>query len=215
MTAGQDITIRMQEKSMGQTAGKWRAVIEYGPLLLFFLVNFGAGRLGLDKVVWATSALILATVIALAASWQLERRIPRITLFGGIAVALFGGLTIAFDDPIFIKLKPTIISGLIAVVLVAGQLLGRNPLKAMLDGQMQLSDEGWRLFGWLWAVMFTVQALANEVARRLLSFDGWVSFKVFGLLGISLLFAVLSVPVIHRHTLDNPQEGAGSGDRQG
>ena len=203
----------MQEKSMGQTAGKRRAVIEYGPLLLFFLVNFGAGRLGLDKVLWATSALIVATVIALAASWQLERRIPKITLFGGIAVALFGGLTIAFDDPIFIKVKPTIISALIAAILVAGQLLGRNPLKAMLDGQMQLTDQGWRLFGWLWAVMFTVQALANEVARRLLSFDGWVSFKVFGLLGISLLFAVLSVPVIHRHALDKGQNGEAGGDR--
>jgi len=58
-----------------------------------------------------------------------------------------------------------------------------------------------------------VQALANEVARRLLSFDGWVSFKVFGLLGISLLFAVLSVPVIHRHALDKGQNGEAGGDR--
>lgn len=199
-----------KQASAGKQAatGKMKFLIDYGPLILFFAVNFGAGKLGLaelDKIVWATAALVLATILALGISWKLERTLPKITLFGGIAVAFFGGLTIFFNDEIFIQLKPTIVSGLIALVLIAGQLLGRNPLKALLDGQMQLSDTGWRLFGWLWALMFSIQAIANEIARRLLSFDGWVSFKVFGLIGISVLFALVSVPVIQRHMLDQPE----------
>ncbi len=75
---------------------------------------------------WGTGVLVIATVIALTLSWIWDRRIPMMTLFGGIAVALFGGLTIFFNDPVFIKIKPTVISLLIAAVLAGGQIIGRN-----------------------------------------------------------------------------------------
>ena len=104
--------------------GRW--LIEYGPLILFFIVNYATG------ILWATAALVLATVIALCVSWLLDRHIPMMTLLGGIAVTFCGGLTWVLDDPFYIKIKPTVISLLIAVILIGGQLIGRNPLKAML-----------------------------------------------------------------------------------
>ena len=185
-----------------QKPHKYRALFEYGPLLLFFVTNFGAPRFGVEKpLIIATSVLVIATALAVLASWILEKRVPMLTLLGGVAVAFFGGLTIFFDDPIFIKVKPTIISGLFALFLGLGQLIGKMPLKLILSSQLQLTDKGWVQIGWIWTAMFASTALANEIAWRLLSTDGWVTFKVFGLTGISIVFAVLSVPVMTRHQI--------------
>ena len=177
------------------TPKKGRWLIEYGPLILFFIVNYATG------ILWATAALVLATVIALTLSWVLDRHIPMMTLLGGIAVTFFGGLTWVLDDPFYIKIKPTVISLLIAVILIGGQLAGRNPLKAMLGSKLQLSDTGWRQVTWMWAAMFATSAGANELAWRMLSDDGWVTFKLFGLTGISVVFAMLTIPIMSRHSL--------------
>jgi len=179
------------------TPKKGRWLIEYGPLILFFIVNYATG------ILWATAALVLATVIALTLSWVLDRHIPMMTLLGGIAVTFFGGLTWVLDDPFYIKIKPTVISLLIAVILIGGQLAGRNPLKAMLGSKLQLSDTGWRQVTWMWAAMFATSAGANELAWRMLSDDGWVTFKLFGLTGISVVFAMLTIPIMSKHSTMN------------
>ena len=172
--------------------GRW--LIEYGPLILFFVVNYAAG------ILFATAALVAATIIALGISWALDRHIPMMTLLGGIAVTFFGGLTWVLDDPFYIKIKPTVISLLIAVILSGGLLIKRNPLKAMLGTKLQLSDTGWRQVTWMWAAMFATSALANELAWRNLSDDGWVTFKLFGLTGISVVFALLTMPIMSKHS---------------
>ena len=172
---------------------KNRPILEYGPLILFFITNYFAG------IMWGTGVLVVATIIALSLSWIWDRTIPMMALFGGIAVAFFGGLTIFFNDPVFIKIKPTVISLLIAAVLAGGQLVGRNPLRAMLSNQLQLSAIGWRQVTWIWVIMFVVSAMANESAWRNLSDDGWVTFKAFGLTGISMGFALLTIPIIKKH----------------
>ena len=186
------------------TPKKGRWLIEYGPLILFFIVNYATG------ILWATAALVLATVIALTLSWVLDRHIPMMTLLGGIAVTFFGGLTWVLDDPFYIKIKPTVISLLIAVILIGGQLAGRNPLKAMLGSKLQLGDTGWRQVTWMWAAMFATSAGANELAWRMLSDDGWVTFKLFGLTGISVVFAMLTIPIMSRHSLVDLSAAASS-----
>lgn len=189
-----------------QAPKKGRWLIEYGPLILFFIVNYVAG------ILFATAALVIATMVALCVSWVLDRHIPMMTLLGGIAVTFFGGLTWVLDDPFYIKVKPTVISLLIAAVLVGGQLVRRNPLKAMLGNKLQLSDVGWRQVTWMWAAMFVTSAAANEIAWRTLSDDGWVTFKLFGLTGISVTFAMLTIPIMSRHSLVDLSGTAGSGD---
>lgn len=179
---------------------KYRWLMEYGPLLAFFFTNFGAGRFGVEKpIIVATSVLVILTAVAIVAAWVLERRVPMMTLFAGVAVGFFGGLTIWFDDEFFIKIKPTVISGLFAVVLAGGQLAGRSPIRAMLGGQFKMQDEGWQRLTWIWTAMFATSAIANEIAWRSLSTDGWVSFKLFGLTGISLVFGLMSVPIMTRY----------------
>lgn len=186
--------------------GRW--LIEYGPLILFFIVNYSAG------ILWATAALVITTMIALGVSWLLDRHIPMMTLLGGIAVTFFGGLTWVLDDPFYIKIKPTVISLLIAAILTAGQLIGRNPLKAMLGNKLQLSTIGWRQVTWIWAAMFATSAVANEIAWRTLTDDGWVTFKLFGLTGISVVFAMLTMPIMSRHSLVDLSSGSKTQDGQ-
>lgn len=115
---------------------------------------------------------------------------------GCVAVAFFGGLTLFFEDEFFIKIKPTVISGLFALVLLGAQLLGKQPMRAILGKQVSLSSVGWNYLCIVWIAMFLVTAIANEIAWRSLSTDAWVTFKAFGLTGISLVFAVISVPIM-------------------
>ena len=118
-----------------------------------------------------------------------------------LAVVFFGGLTIFFDDDFFIKIKPTIVSIIIAGVLASGKILGRNPLAAIMKSAVSLSPEGWNKLTWLWVAMFIIMAIANEIAWRSLTTDQWVSFKAFGIPVLSLGFGLLSLPIMQKHQI--------------
>jgi intracellular septation protein len=173
-----------------------KASLEYGPLLLFFLVNLKFG------IYYGTGVLVAATVISIGLFWFYERQIPKMLAFGCGAVVFFGALTLIFKDDTFIKLKPTVVSLSIAAVLWGGQLMGYNLLKSILGGSMKidLPDAGWRGLTRLWVLMFTVIAISNELAWRNLSTDNWVTFKVFGLTGLSLVFGVMIAIYLSRYS---------------
>jgi len=175
-----------------------RMLLDFGPLLLFFLVNYFY-----KDLILSVKVLVVATVISLGFSWFIERRLPVMAAFGCAALVFFAGLTIYFDDEVFIKVKPTVLTLVFAAAIAGGRLLGRNPLAALMGQQLKLTAAGWRAISWLWVAMFVSSAIANEIAWRLLSTDDWVTFKVFGLTGISRLFAVLRVPVMHTHKIDD------------
>lgn len=186
-----------QKDAAPQGQGR-KLLLDLGPLVVFFATNYITGDFML-----AVGLLVAATVVALAAGWMLERRISMMALFGCVAVAVFGGLSLYFDNELFIKIKPTVLTVLLAAVIAGGRLLGRNPLGLLMGTQLRMRDAGWRALSWLWVAMFLTTALANEIAWRSLSTDDWVTFKVFGITAISLLFAVLSVPVMTKHQIED------------
>lgn len=186
-----------QKDAAPQGQGR-KLLLDLGPLVVFFATNYITGDFML-----AVGLLVAATVVALAAGWMLERRISMMALFGCVAVAFFGGLSLYFDNELFIKIKPTVLTILLAAVIAGGRLLGRNPLGLLMGTQLRMRDAGWRALSWLWVAMFLTTALANEIAWRSLSTDDWVTFKVFGITAISLLFAVLSVPVMTKHQIED------------
>ncbi len=178
-----------------------RMAVDLGPLLVFFVVNYAWGILP------ATAALVAATVAAIAAAWAVERTVAAMPAIACVFVAIFGGLTLAFDDDLFIKLKPTAVSLLFAGALATGLALRRNPARALLGRTMRLREAGWRFMAWAWIAMFLAMAGANEIARRALDTDGWVAFKSFGLPAFALLFGLALYPILRRHAL--PDEDAG------
>ena len=175
-----------------------RMLLDFGPLLLFF----GANYLYSD-LMFSVKVLVVATIVSLAASWVLERRIPMMAAFGCAALVFFAGLTLYFDNELFIKIKPTILTLMFAAAIAGGRAMGRNPLAAIMGAQVKLTNDGWRIMSWLWVAMFACSALANEIAWRSLSTDSWVTFKVFGLTGISLGFVLLSLPIIQKHQIND------------
>ena len=121
----------------------YRSILEMGPLLLFFGVNYFYG------IMAGTTVLVVSTLISLALSWYWFKNIPMMAAAGCVAVVFFGGLTIFFDDEFFIKIKPTVVSIIIAGVLAVGKILGKNPLAAVMKSAVNLNEQGWNKLTWL------------------------------------------------------------------
>ena len=170
-----------------------KLLIELGPLLVFFLVYSRAG------IYWATGVLMVATVVSLIASWSLLGRLLAMPVVTAVLVVVFGGLTFLLDDPRFIMVKPTIINLGFAGVLFGG-LVTRRPLLKMLFGEaFNLTEEGWRKLSVRWALFFLTLAGLNELVWRNFSEAAWVNFKVFGILPLTLVFAMAQIGLIKRH----------------
>lgn len=174
-----------------------RLVLDLAPLGAFFI----AYRMG--GLIWATAILVVLTLVSLAITYAVERRIAMAPLASGALVAIFGGLTIALNDELFIKMKPTLINSLFALILLTGAyLFKRGLLKYLLQMAISLSDEGWRILSLRWGYFFLFLALLNEVIWRNSSTDFWVSFKVFGMFTLTLLFAASQWRLIQRYKAD-------------
>jgi len=170
-----------------------KLAIELGPLLVFFAGNAAAG------IYAGTASFMAATLISLAVAWVLHHKLPVMPLVSGVIVFAFGGLTLYLHDDTFIKLKPTIVYSLFAVLLAAGLMLKKPLLELLFGPVFALTEEGWRKLTWRWTVFFVAMAIVNEIVWRNFSTDAWVSFKAFGFLPLTFLFALAQVPLMHRH----------------
>jgi intracellular septation protein len=193
---------RMMTVMTGKTMDKkqphplFKLATELGPLLVFFAAN---ARFGLFV---ATAAFMVAIVAAMIASYVVTRHIPLMALVTGIVVIVFGTLTLVLHDETFIKIKPTIIYGLFATVLGGGLLFGRSFIAIMFDQVFNLTPRGWRLLTLRWALFFLGMAILNEIVWRTQSTDFWVNFKVFGAIPLTMIFAIMQMPLTKRHHLE-------------
>jgi intracellular septation protein len=172
-----------------------KLLVELGPLVVFFVGN---SRFGIFA---GTAAFMVATLIALVVSRVLLGRIPTMPLVSGFFVIVFGGLTLWLQDDQFIKLKPTIVNGLFAAILFAGLAADKSFLKVVFGDVFRLTEDGWRKLTLRWGLFFIVLALLNEIVWRSFSTDFWVSFKVFGIMPITMIFAIAQVGLLKRHEL--------------
>jgi intracellular septation protein len=176
------------------SAPRWlKPAVDYGPLAVFFVTYVTFGLMA------ATAALIAASLLALSCAWVLERRVPVIPLVTTAIVAIFGGLTLWLQDETFIKMKPTIVQALFALILLGGLALRRPLLRTLLGPMMPpMSDAAWRQFTLRYALFFIAMAALNEIVWRTQSTDFWVTFKVFGLSGLTFLFILSQIPFVGR-----------------
>jgi len=180
-----------------------KLLIELGPLLVFFAGNAAGG------IYVGTAAFMAATLISLAVAWLFYHKVPIMPLVSGAIVLVFGGLTLYLRDDTFIKLKPTIVYSMFALLLVGGFLMRKPVLELLLGPVFNLTEEGWRKLTLRWIAFFIAMAVVNELVWRNFSTDAWVSFKAFGFLPLTFLFALAQVPLMQRH--GEPEDG-GKGD---
>jgi intracellular septation protein len=172
-----------------------KLAVEVGPLVVFFIVNARAG------IFWGTGVFMVTTIVALIASRFMFGRIPVMPLISGACVIVFGGLTLWLQDDHFIKIKPTIVNALFAVALFGGLLAGHSLLKVVFGEVFRLNEDGWRKLTLRWACFFTFLAVLNEVVWRTVSTDTWVSFKVFAIMPLTMVFALSQIGLLKAHEI--------------
>ena len=180
---------------------------DFGPLVIFFYFYYDSGK---DLKI-AIPPFIVATLLALAIMWVLEKTIPKVPLLSGILITFFGGLTIYFDNPVFIYIKPTIINILFGLALIFGKYFTKEPvLKKLMGKSIALTEEGWEVLNKRWVYFFFGLALLNEIVWRTQSEEFWVNFKVWGLLPITFVFTAVNTKVIGSkpHTLKFTQNSS-------
>ena len=208
-----------------------KLALEIGPLAVFFL-SFTYGREILEvpalaglftsiiplaalegqqgPILVATAVFMLAIAVSLTVSWRMTRSLPRMAVVTAVVVAVFGGLTLVLQDDTFIKMKPTIVNGIFALVLGIGLIQGRSYLKYLMGESLPMDDAGWMIFTRRWVGFFIGMAILNEIVWRSQSTETWVAFKTFANLPITLVFMAFQWPLLQRHMIE---EDDGQGRR--
>ena len=172
---------------------------DFGPLAIFFYYYYNNDK----NLSVAIPPLIVATLIALLAVWFFEKKIPMMPLISGILITFFGGLSIYFNDPIFIYVKPTIINILFGLALFFGKYFTNEPiLKKIMGKSIALTTVGWEVLNKRWMYFFFTLAILNECIWRSQTEEFWVNFKVWGMLPITLAFTISQISLINKHKID-------------
>jgi intracellular septation protein len=192
-----------------------KLVLEMGPLVLFFLASsrpalfhglvgpFLPEGLPPEKIaiLTSTAVLMVAVVVALIASWVLTKHLPIMPVVTAVAVLFFGSLTLVFQDRTFIQLKPTIVNCLFGAALLGALAFGKLLLPIALDSVMHLDEEGWRKLTLRWGLFFFVLAGLNEIVRLTQTWDFWAGFKSFGIMPLTVIFALAQTPLVLKHEI--------------
>ena len=190
-----------------------KLALEMGPLVLFFFANSRpalfmpfigpllpeAASGEKAGIFVATAVFMVAILVALVVSYALTRHLPVMAMVTAVVVVVFGGLTLALQDDTFIKMKPTIIYLLFGGVLLGGLAFNKPLLAIVFDSVFDLTEEGWRKLTLRWAMFFLALAVLNEIVWRTQTTDFWVSFKVFGVVPLTFVFAAFQYPLLQRY----------------
>lgn len=175
--------------------------LEFAPLIAFFIVYKVFG------LIPATGTLIILTGISVILLYFIQKKLPIMPIASAVIVGIFGGLTILLHNEIFIKLKPTIVNTLFAVILLIGAAgFKKGLLKYLMGEALPLSDTAWLTFSKRWGVFLLFLAVVNEIVWRNFSTDFWVQFKVFGMFSMSILFTLSQIPFIQKHMVSEQEK---------
>ena len=186
-----------------------KILLEVGPIGVFFLAyrlapvpaGLGVSERQLEQILFSTKVFVPTILVALAASWFLTHKLPKMAVITAVVVTVFGGLTLILRDDTFVKMKPTILYGLFAGILGFGLLRGQSYLKYLMDELIPMRDEGWMKFTARFVGFYIVLAVLNEVVWRTYGTDVWVNFRTFVLPVANVVFIMTQVPLFQRYAV--------------
>jgi intracellular septation protein len=171
-----------------------KLLLDFFPIILFFVAFKVAG------IYVATGVAIAATIAQIAWVRHSTGKVEPMQWASLAIIVLFGGATIVAHNETFIKWKPTVLYWLMGATLLVGQVVFRKTLlKSLMGSQMELPDAAWRALTWSWVVFFTVMGVANLWVAFNFDTDTWVNFKLFGGLGLMVLFVVAQALYLSRY----------------
>ncbi len=171
-----------------------KLLVDFFPIVLFFV----AYKMG--DIYMATLAAIAGAVIQVAYTWIRTRKVETMHLISLVLIVVFGGATWFLRDPTFIKWKPTVLNWLFAAVFLGSQFVGRQPvIQRMLSAQIELPVEVWRRLNLAWITFFVLIGSVNLYVAFNFEESVWVNFKLFGMLGLTVLFVLLQSAYLSRH----------------
>jgi intracellular septation protein len=180
-----------------------RTALDFGPLIAFFVSFLLSGK----DIFVATAVLMVATLIALIFNYVIERKIAPIPAFTAVIVGVFGGLTLYLQNEAFVMMKPSIVYAAMGIALYTSAVTGKNFLGAAMGPYLKMTPEGWRGFLTRFAIFCLMMAALNEVLRRNLTLETWVTFKVFGFTVLFFLFSISQTPFLMKHIIEDKDEG--------
>ena len=186
-----------------------KILLEVGPIGVFFLAyrfapvppGLGDTERQLEQILFSTMVFVPTILLALAVSWLLTRKLPRMAVITAVVVTIFGGLTLILRDDTFVKMKPTILYGVFAGILGFGLLRGQSYLKYLMDELIPMRDEGWMKFTTRFVAFYLLLAVLNEVVWRSYGTDVWVNFRTFVLPAANIVFIMTQVPLFQRYAV--------------
>lgn len=182
-----------------------KLALDFAPLAAFFIAYKLAG------MYWATGILMALTLTTLAIGYLLTGKVAKFPLYSALLVGIMGGLTLYFQNGTFVKMKPTAANLVFAAVLGGGLYFNRIFLKDLLGSSMELPEAAWRQLTVRWTAFFAVLAGLNELVWRTMTEEAWVNFKVFGLLGLTVIFAIANTPFMMKHMTEKHDDPSANG----
>lgn len=169
-------------------------LFEYLHIAVFFIIYKTV------DIYWATAALIATTGLHLLYVWIKDKKLPKKQLILFLIVLIMGGLTIYFQNDEFIKWKVTVVNGCFALAIFVSQAFFKvSPIEKMLGKEIQLPANIWAKVSYAWSLFFAAMAVLNLYIAYNFSQDFWVNFKLFGLMGLTLVFAVMTILFLYPH----------------
>ena len=187
-----------------------KLILEMGPLIIFFVCYYNApipenlkndlDEANLFKIIFATKIFVPAILVALFIGWFQTKKIAKMPLITANLVVVFGGLTIWLNNPIFIKMKPTLIYLIFSAILGFGLLKKKSYLKILMGSAIPMNEEGWLILSKRFVGFFVLLAFTNEIIWRFFSQDFWVNFKTFGLPILLIFFMALQFNLFNKYS---------------
>lgn len=163
-----------------------KLLFDFFPILLFFISFKFFG------IYIATATTMAASIVQVGLYWLKHRRFEMLHMITLFVVVIFGGSTLLLHNDLFIKWKPTAIYWVFALAFFGSQFIGKKPLiERMLGGQMTLPNKIWQRLNYSWIIFFIIMGIANVYVLYHFSTNAWVNFKLFGTLGLTVVFLIL------------------------